>query len=149
MKRKVSKALVQLRPSHIHGIGCFTDLDIRKGEIVHIWDGEDSRWVSTREAHASPHKALYKRFGIRSTGGYWVPLDFLRISTGWYMNHSADPNLGSDDGDVTYHAIRDIVAGEELTIDYRRMDDKFDNLDRDVIVPATTPARKKLRNGKG
>ena len=78
-----------------------------------------------------------------------MPLDFLRISTGWYMNHAADPNLGSDDGDVTYHALRDIAAGEELTIDYRRMDDKHDNLDRDVLVPAAPPARKPRRKTNG
>ncbi len=137
MKRRTSKAFVYLGPSSIHGIGCFADLAVSKGEIVRIWDGEDSRWVSTRQARASRHAALYKRFGIRSSGGYWVPLDFLRISTGWYMNHSADPNLGSDDGDVTYHAVRDIAAGEELTIDYRRMDARHDNLQRDVRVPAT------------
>ena len=137
MKRKTSKAFVYLGSSGVHGVGCFSDQAIKKGETVRIWDGKDSRWVSTRKVDASPDVALYKKFGIRSTGGYWVPLDFLRISTGWYMNHAPDPNLGSDDGDVTYHAVRNIPAGEELTIDYRRMDDKFDNLQRDVSVPST------------
>ena len=89
-----------------------------------------------RQAHASRHRALYKRYGIRCTGGYWVPPDFLRMSAGWYMNHSDIPNLQSDDGDVTYYARRDIAAGEELTIDYRRMDETFDNLARDVVIPA-------------
>ncbi|MDP1750021.1 MAG: SET domain-containing protein [Reyranella sp.] len=144
MKRKTSKAFVYLGASGVHGIGCFADQGIKKGEIVRVWDGEDSRWVSTRQVDASRHAVLYKKFGIRSTGGYWVPLDFLRISTGWYMNHAADPNLGSDDGDVTYHALRHIAAGEELTIDYRRMDEVHDNLSRDEHVPAVTdPKRKK------
>lgn len=145
MKRKTSKARVELRPSGIHGIGCYADLDIREGEIVRVWDTEDSRWVPESKAHGSPHAHLYKRFGIRSTGGYWAPVDFIRISTGWYMNHSAEPNLQSDDGEVTYHAIRDIPMGEELTIDYRRMDEKFDNLDRDVVVPAVAAPKARLR----
>ncbi len=145
MKRKTSRAFVYLDASGVHGIGCFADQDIEKGEIVRIWDGEDSRWVTTRQVNASRHAALYRKFGIRSTGGYWVPLDFLRISTGWYMNHAADPNLGSDDGDVTYHALRHIAAGEELTIDYRRMDDVHDNLSRDVRVPAATGAKARSR----
>lgn len=139
MKRKLSTAFVYLGPSAIHGIGCFADIDIKKGETVRVWDGEDSRWVPLRQAHSSRQAALYKRFGIRSTGGYWAPIDFLRISTGWYMNHDVEPNLSSDDGDVTYYAVCDIQAGEELTIDYRRMDDKHDNLDRDVRVPARSP----------
>lgn len=145
MKRKTSKAFVYLGPSGVHGIGCYADQNIKKGEFVRIWDGEDSRWVSARQVNASRHAALYKKFGIRSTGGYWVPLDFLRISTGWYMNHAADPNLGSDDGDVTYHALRHIAAGEELTIDYRRMDDVYDNLSRDVRVPAAAGVKAKTR----
>ncbi len=145
MKRKTSRAFVYLDASGVHGIGCFADQDIEKGEIVRIWDGEDSRWVTTRQVNASRHAALYRKFGIRSTGGYWVPLDFLRISTGWSMNHAADPNLGSDDGDVTYHALRHIAAGEELTIDYRRMDDVHDNLSRDVRVPAATGAKARSR----
>ena len=141
MKRKISKAFVYLNASGVHGVGCFADRDIRSGELVRVWDGEDSRWVTNRKVNASPQAALYRKFGIRSTGGYWVPLDFLRISTGWYMNHDAEPNLGSDDGDVTYYALRDIPAGEELTIDYRRMDDKYDNLSRDVRVPVTAAAK--------
>ena len=56
-------------------------------------------------------------------------------------------NLTSDDEDVTYHAVRDIPAGEELTIDYRRMDERHDNLSRDVEVPATT-ARKKRKGAR-
>lgn len=142
MKRKISKAFVYLGPSPIHGIGCFADRLIRKGEVAHCWDGEDSRWIPLAKAHASSEARLIRRFGIRSTGGYWAPLDFLRISTAWYMNHSADANLGSDDEDVTYHALRDIPAGEELTIDYRRMDERHDNLSRDVKVPATTKRRR-------
>ena len=137
MKRKTSKALVLLRPSKIEGVGCFADIMIRKDEIIRVWDGKDSRWVALKEAHASRHADMYKRIGIRSTGGYWVPLDFLRMSAGWYMNHSATPNVSSDDGDVTYYALCDIDPGEELTMDYRRMDDKHDNLARDVAVPAT------------
>ncbi len=61
------------------------------------------------------------------------------------MNHDADPNIGSDDGDVTYYALRDIKAGEELTMDYRRMDEHHDNLSRDEEVPATSTAKPRRR----
>jgi SET domain-containing protein len=134
-KRRWSKALLYLGPSKIDGIGCFSDIVIKKGEFVRVWSPEDSRWVPLAKAHASPHKHLFKRFGIRSTGGYWAPVDFLRISVGWYMNHSETPNLQSNDGDVTYFALKDIRPGEEVTMDYRRMDTKHDNLSRDVVLP--------------
>lgn len=134
-KRKWHKALLYLGPSKIHGIGCFSDTRIKKGEFVRVWSPEDSRWVPLEKAHASPHKKLFQRFGIRTTGGYWAPIDFLRISVGWYMNHSETPNLQSDDGDVTYYALKDIEPGEEVTIDYRRMDEVYDNLSRDDVLP--------------
>lgn len=140
-KRKWSKALLHLRPSRIDGIGCFADIPIRKGEFVRVWDTEDSKWVPLKEAHSSRYRELYKRFAIRSAGGYWAPVDFLRMSAGWYMNHSTSPNLQSDDGEVTYFALEDIAPGEELTIDYRRMDEEYDNLNRDVILTNS-------RNGK-
>jgi SET domain-containing protein len=134
-KRVWSKALLYLGPSKIDGIGCFSDIMIRKGEFVRVFSPEDSRWVPLKKAHASPHKKLIKKFGIRTEGGYWAPIDFLRISVGWYMNHSETPNLQSNDGDVTYFALKDIRPGEEVTMDYRRMDPKHDNLSRDVVLP--------------
>ena len=134
-KRVWSKALLYLGPSKIDGIGCFSDIVIRKGEFVRVFSPEDSRWVPLKKAHASPQKSLIKKFGIRTERGYWTPLDFLRISVGWYMNHSETPNLQSDDGDVSYFALKDIRPGEEVTMDYRRMDPKHDNLSRDVVLP--------------
>jgi SET domain-containing protein len=141
-KGKWSKALIHLRPSKIDGIGCFADIAIKSGEFVRVWDTDDSKWVPLKEAHASRYRNLYKRFGIRSSGGYWAPVDFLRMSAGWYMNHSTSPNLQSDDGEVTYFALEDIPAGEELTIDYRRMDKEFDNLSRDVVIGRKRPLKK-------
>ena len=134
-KRKWSKALLYLAPSKIHGIGCYSDIPIRKGERVRVFSPEDSRWIPLKRAEASPQLHLIKRFGIRQAGGYWAPLDFLRISVGWYMNHSETPNLESDDGDVTYYACKDIRVGEEVTMDYRRMDATHDNLSRDEELP--------------
>jgi SET domain-containing protein len=141
-KCKWSKALLYLGPSQIDGIGCFSDIVIRRGEFVRVWSPEDSRWVPLRQAHASPHSHLIKRFGIRTRGGYWAPVDFLRISVGWYMNHCETPNLQSDDGDVTYFAVRDILPGEEVTMDYRRMDEEHDNLGRDVVLPGRRHRRR-------
>ena len=141
-RRKWHKAQLYLAPSRIEGVGCFSDVKIKKGSYVRVWSPEDSRWVPEKKAHASPQKKLFQRFGIRSTGGYWAPINFLRISVGWYMNHSETPNLQSDDGEVTYYAIKDILPGEEVTIDYRRMDDVYDNLSRDELLPGRKPPRK-------
>jgi hypothetical protein len=39
-----------------------------------------------------------------------------------YLNHSCDPNLGMR-GEITFAAMRDICAGEELTHDWAMTDD--------------------------
>ena len=144
-KRTWSKAVLYLAPSKIEGVGCFADMRIRKGEYVRTWLPEDTRFVTLAKANASPHRLLFKRFGIRTGNGYWAPANFLRISVGWYMNHSEDPNLQPDDGDVTYYALRDIRPGEEVTMDYRRMDDEHEHLARDVVLPGRQQPRKAAR----
>lgn len=40
-----------------------------------------------------------------------------------YINHSCNPNCGMH-GEITFVAIRDIEAGEELTIDYAFVDNE-------------------------
>ena len=141
-KRKWSKALLSVGPSKIDGVGCYSDIVIKKGEFVRVFAPDDSRWVPLKRAHASPHKKLIKKFGIRVSNGYWAPVDFLRISVGWYMNHSETPNLQSDDGDVTYYALEDIRPGVEVTMDYRRMDAEHDNLSREVVLPGERRQKK-------
>jgi len=107
-----------LRPSLIKNAGCgvFTTENIKKGEFIDIWDESDCKFVTVGDVEAFNH------FGIKADGGWFVPLDFRRISLGWYLNNSATPNLESDKEAVHYYASRDIEAGEELTIDYLKLE---------------------------
>jgi hypothetical protein len=123
----VSAALVVLRPSAIEGVGCFALQPIRAGEVVkNLWDDADVRFVPAADVPPAL-LAIHKRYCIESPGGFWCPLDFRRMSVGWYLNHSDRPNLASADGGHSYFALRDIPAGEELTIDYRLLDEEVDN----------------------
>jgi len=125
---RLSAAIIVLRPSTIEGIGCFTLQPIAAGEVVgNLWDDEDVRFVPA--ASVPPDMlALHKRYCVESPDGFWCPLDFKRMSVGWYLNHSDRPNLVSRDGGQSYVALRDIPAEAELTIDYRKLDDAVDNL---------------------
>ncbi len=50
----------------------------------------------------------------------WIPETGLTFLSGvFFMNHSETPNVATDDEGETFHAIRAIAEGEELTIDYR------------------------------
>ncbi len=45
-----------------------------------------------------------------------------RASAMMYLNHSCEPNVGVV-GQISFHAMRDIAVGEELTFDYATGDD--------------------------
>lgn len=126
-----------VRPSQMHGLGCFTLEPIVKGQTV--WGlvlGMDVKFSETQVESMQSEWADFVRhhaYLSGKSGGWVLPLDDAR-----YMNHSATPNLVSDHGgrDV---ATRDIDAGEELTCDYRTFDaDWFRKLDEGGSKPSAS-----------
>jgi SET domain-containing protein len=112
-----------LRPSKIQGVGVFTTVPIAKGEHLRLWQQEDSRFVSDEEAANDPEMAeLGERYCVRDAGGWWCPLDFHRMSIGYYMNHSDEPNVHTiKEWNYEYYALRNIAAGEEIVCDYTKI----------------------------
>ena len=71
-----------------------------------------------------PLKWLVQDMCVKQGGAYYVPKDGMNsINAAWYLNHSKDPNMRTEDGGDTFIAIRDIAAGEELTVDYDTFDE--------------------------
>jgi hypothetical protein len=108
--------------SKIHGIGCFTSVDIRKGDI--IWEfhpGLDT--VVSEELFASQPEPIqqYLRWYayINHSPRHWVLCgDHAR-----FMNHQDQPNIREhQDGSGRSVAQCDIPAGTELTCDYSEFD---------------------------
>ena len=113
--------MLVLRPSPVQGIGVFTTAPIAAGEHLRLWQEEDWRFVPFAEAERDPElRVVAETYCVRDAGGYRCPLDFHRMSIGWYMNHSDTPNVRyRAPNDFEYCAIRDIAAGEEILCDYR------------------------------
>ncbi len=63
-------------------------------------------------------------FGIVVWQGFYAPKNPIRLSLAWYINHSARPNVSVAVTPKTWtiRAVRDIKAGEELTVDYGTLD---------------------------
>ena len=116
---KVSRVLIILKPSKIHGVGCFTTEDIFEGQYVRVWDGRECVLV---DKPLMQYKKMYSTYCIETSDGYLCPIDWIKMSVGWYLNHSNKPNLQSDNWGDTYYATRKIKAGSELTIDYKKLD---------------------------
>lgn len=114
----------RLKPSLIPGagVGVFATGPIPAGTVLHeLFAADDVVFVQWEQFAALVAPAEVKEnFAVRYDDGAYLPRDFNRISVGWYLNDSRDPNLDHD-ADYVYFALRDIAAGEELFIDYDRL----------------------------
>src|SRR6266567_1656768 len=110
----------QVRESKIHGRGLFATADIATDEIVAVKGGH----IVDRETLR--HKVT-PRLGpveIQIDDNLFIApvTDEERELSMLYSNHSCDANLGIR-GEITFVAMRDICAGEELTHDWVMTDD--------------------------
>jgi SET domain-containing protein len=106
-----------VRPSPIHGLGCFTNEFIPQGKRVWVFDRRIDPVVY--EAHLSrlprAMQTLLEQKGFAARRR-WRRCIVLCGDDSRYMNHSDDPNL------VKNVACRNIEVGEELTCDYWSFD---------------------------
>jgi uncharacterized protein len=107
-------------PSPLHGIGLFADEFIPKGAPVwRFVEGFDVRVApEVVEQLSDPAKEQLHKYSYRDeeSGFFDLCADDAR-----FFNHSDAPNTMSLLGEVDV-ASRDILAGEELTCDYRVFD---------------------------
>ena len=109
----------EVRESPIHGRGLFATADIAKGEVVLVKGGH----IVTREQLRDITPALGPVEIQVGDGFYIAPVTpEEREASMLYSNHSCDANLGMR-GEITFVAMRDISAGEELTHDWATTDD--------------------------
>src|SRR6516162_69652 len=110
----------EVRESAIHERGLFATGDITKGEIVAVKGGHIVDRNTLREKIAPRLGSVEIQIGddlfIAPVSNEERELSML------YSNHSCDPNLGVR-GEITFVAMRDIRAGEELTHDWAMTDD--------------------------
>ena len=131
----------EIRESKIHGRGLFAIAEIAKDEIVAVKGG-----------HVVDRKTLREKITPR-LGPVEIQIDddlFIAPVTDeerelsmLYSNHSCDPNLGMR-GEITFVAMRNIRAGQELTHDWAMTDDD----DYSVKCKCGAPNCRKIVTGK-
>lgn len=96
------------------GKGFFAKEHIKKDEVLAIKNGHI---VKTNEAYKLDKEI--GDFSLQISDEFYIcpktkeEVDDIVI----FINHSCDPNVGMD-GQISYVAVRDIHAGEELCLDY-------------------------------
>jgi hypothetical protein len=116
--------LVRLGGSDIHGIGVFAGKPIAAGTNVFAGDDREICWVPSSvledPAIGDFERSFYLDFAIRRGDQLGCPANFNLLTVGWYVNEPRDgeePNLRST-SDFNLVALRNIQAGEELTLRY-------------------------------
>lgn len=118
MLRSYVNENIEIRPSPIHGMGMYAKTKIEKDDVVYIKGG---------------HILHRDEFFSSGTINSYLPIDdnFVIAATSpeeeaaikLFNNHSCNPNCGLR-GEITFVAIKDIDAGEELTCDYAFIDNE-------------------------
>lgn len=108
-----------LAPSEIHGIGVFANHDLKEGERLYLGITSHPFQVPYNELKDSVpayiHDQIIGKWPRITENEPFVFPDCVYTS---FMNHADEPNYDGDE-DV---ALRDIKAGEEITEDYRLID---------------------------
>ncbi len=112
--RRAAFAL-SVRPSEIHRWGVFAEEPIPKGRKIIEYTGQRISRVETSRRADKPLNYLF------TLDKYWTVDGSVGGSGAEFINHSCEPNCYAwiYRGHILYMAVRDIRAGEELTIDYR------------------------------
>src|SRR6266481_2274214 len=110
----------EVRESKIHGRGLFATAEIAKGEVVAVKGGHIVSRAQLRE-QVTPRLGPAE---IQVGDDLFIApvADEEREGSMLYSNHSCNANLGIR-GEITFVAMRDIRAGEELTHDWVTTDD--------------------------
>lgn len=103
----------EARQSNIEGLGVFAREDISKGEYLAVLGG-----VIVPKAEIEEYWRTVGHVGIQVNDNFFiVPTTRQELEVKGVFNHSCEPNIGFNDS-ITFIAIRDIKAGEELVFDY-------------------------------
>jgi SET domain-containing protein len=103
-----------IKTSKIHGRGCFATIRFARRKKVAEYTGER---ITNAEAERRGHRRVLRISGL---DGRWS-IDGSRGGNGThYINHSCRPNcyMQTIGGRLIVLALRDIRAGEEITVDY-------------------------------
>lgn len=120
----------RIKPSKIHGVGVFAIRAIPKGASIFPDDDAPIVWMKRSKIKRlrGEIRRLYEDFCIIKDNGesYGCPANFSLMTTAWFLNEpkaGEQPSIGCRK-DYTFYALRDIAAGEELTVNYSTFSEK-------------------------
>jgi hypothetical protein len=103
-------------------------MKIKKDTPLFSDDNEEMVWITEDTVPTTPKeiRRLYDDFAVIKDKRYGCPTNFNRLTMSWFRNEpkpGEHPNVGCDTQTYDFFALRDIGAGEELTVDYSKYSD--------------------------
>lgn len=107
--------------SGIHRYGIFAVDDIEKGESINVFGG-----IVVPRSEIYEYREIVSHAGVQVSDDFFiVPASNEEVKEQGIFNHSCEPNVGFNTS-VTMVAIRDILADEELVMNYAFMEKDFE-----------------------
>jgi SET domain-containing protein len=119
--RNIAETRLGLGVSPIHGIGVFALTDIPAGTCGLFAPPQEWPALPLDRVAELPEQAqrLINTYCLQDEhNAYLPPHGFRVLDMVIYLNHSATPNLKQVNAGDDFITLRDVVQGEELTIDY-------------------------------
>src|SRR3989344_4289152 len=126
----LKKTYCRLKPSRIEGVGVFAIRDIPQN-INPFLKEEKPSWIKLREEELKqlPKEVLEmidSFFVIEKSKEVEIPQNGLNgMDVSFFLNHSRNRNMKTDDSGYNFLTLRKIKKGEELTVNYGTYDYKF------------------------
>jgi SET domain-containing protein len=122
MKNTTNEFSFVLKPSK-YGVGVFAAHGIAKGTPLRLYGDEPNMALRSLERNKEDVPESLRDYCMDRDNGILIcPRDFGRMEVGWYINHSSQPNTYRDEK-YDWYAARDIVADEEIVIDYNLLEE--------------------------
>ncbi len=117
-----SDTYVMIKPSPLDGIGVFAIRDIPKG-CRNMFSKNIGEWIKVPKPEVellpAHSKTLIETYCLYDEENYFVPdYGFKVMDLVNFLNHSDTPNIVSINDGEFFEAIVDILAGQELLINY-------------------------------
>jgi len=127
LDRLKNQAYCRVKPSKTHGVGVFAIKDIPSG--IAPWSTPNHHFfggtvrVASHELNKldEPVRQMLLDYNLLTDRGLFIhpcELEVLHITQ--FLNASTDPNVELRDREEIFKTIREIKAGEELTVDYQK-----------------------------
>lgn len=109
-----------LKPTE-HGIGVFATHDIKADSYLRLFGDEENTGDVSVVRSKKDVPEFFRSYCVDRGDELRCPSDFGCMEIGWHVNHSSTPNAHHKN--YEFYAMRDINAGEEITVDYNTLEE--------------------------